>query len=86
MKETLKKVAVSHMGGKCVLCGYNRCMRALHFHHLNPHEKDFEISTKSSWYDIQHEIKKCVLLCSNCHAEVHDGLIDQEVLVELAER
>ncbi len=85
-KEFLKKAAVSYMGGKCILCGYNRCLRALHFHHLNPHEKSFNISSKSSWYDIAPELEKCVLLCSNCHAEVTSGMINHELLIELGER
>jgi len=74
------------MGGECIVCGYNRCMRALHFHHINSFEKEFNISEKSSWYDIERELKKCILLCSNCHAEYHSGLIDVEVLLELAEK
>lgn len=85
-KEFLKQSAVNYLGGGCLLCGYNRCLRALHFHHLNPHEKDFNISEKSTWYDIRNEIEKCVLLCANCHAEVHSGMIDHSLLLELGEK
>jgi 5-methylcytosine-specific restriction endonuclease McrA len=85
-REILKESAVNHLGGCCLLCGYNKCLRALHFHHINPHEKDFDISSKSTWYDIRDEIEKCVLLCANCHAEVHDGMVNHELLVELGER
>jgi 5-methylcytosine-specific restriction endonuclease McrA len=85
-KRSLKRTAVEYMGGCCVLCGYSRCTRALHFHHLNPHEKDYEVSSKTLWYDVQKELEKCVLLCANCHSEVHDGMIDHEILAELAER
>lgn len=64
-------------GGKCKLCGYNKCHRALHFHHLDPDKKSFGISEKGSthsWDKMVEESKKCVLLCSNCHAEVESGL------------
>ena len=43
------------------------------FHHLDPREKDFAISSKLSWTVVVEELKKCVLLCSNCHREAHDG-------------
>ena len=85
-KRNLKKAAIRHMGGKCVLCGYKRCWRAMHFHHINPHEKEFSISSSYNWADIEMELKKCVLLCANCHAEVHEDMVDLEVLLELAER
>ena len=85
-KEHLKRALVNHLGGCCLLCGYNRCFRALHFHHLNPHEKEFNISEKSTWHALHLEIEKCVLLCANCHAEVESGLIDHEVLAEIGER
>jgi len=85
-KEFLKDAAIRYMGGHCILCGYKRCHRALHFHHINPHEKDFNISEKSSWYEIKPELDKCALLCANCHAEYHSGMVDLEVLVELNER
>jgi len=89
MSNELKSLIVKFMGGKCVLCGYNKCMRAMHFHHLNPNEKDFNISKYKStynWTKVEIELEKCVLVCANCHAEIHEGLIDHELLVELAER
>jgi len=73
------------MGGECVICGYNRCLRALHFHHKNPHEKDFDISSRTRWNDIEVELEKCILVCSNCHMEIHDGIIDHETALFLAE-
>lgn len=66
-----------YMGGKCQICGYNKCSRALTFHHINPKEKSFGISARGftrSWDKIKKELDKCILLCSNCHMEVHDGL------------
>ena len=60
-------------GGECFLCGYDKCVAALEFHHTDPSQKDFEISKRWSMTDerIKAEIDKCVLICSNCHAEVH---------------
>ena len=84
-KKDLKRIAVNYKGGECLICGYKRCMSALHFHHVNPWEKDFNISEKSNWFDIKREIEKCVLLCANCHAEAHEGIIDPETLVDLEE-
>jgi len=85
MNKDLKRCAVRFMGGKCILCGYDRCLRSLHFHHLNPHEKDFDVSSKSTWNEVELELEKCVLLCANCHGEVHDGIVDHETLIELME-
>jgi len=76
LRKRMKEKAISLMGGECQICKYNKCSRALHFHHINPEEKDFNISLASSWEKAKSELDKCVLLCANCHAEVHDGLID----------
>ena len=67
------------LGGKCCLCGYNKCMDALHFHHKDESKKLFEISDaifsrrhgKHSDEDIQNEVQKCMLVCANCHHEIH---------------
>lgn len=70
-----KEILVNILGGKCIKCGYNKCVRALDFHHIDPKEKDFSISQK--WNTIikcLEEIKKCILLCSNCHRELHYGI------------
>ena len=76
-RRRLREMAREYKGGKCVLCGYNRCQRALSFHHLNPKTKGFGLSVKGltrSWQKIKDEIDKCVLLCANCHMEVHDKI------------
>lgn len=83
LKEDLKKRAVAFKGSKCILCGYHRCVAGLHFHHFNPHEKSCSISECTSWRQIKEELSKCVLVCANCHAEIHAGLVDLEILVEL---
>ncbi|SOK58727.1 Phage protein [Yersinia phage fHe-Yen9-04] len=76
-RKKLKIKSVEYLGGKCERCGYNKSMSALEFHHKDPSEKDFEISAKGitrSWQKIQIELDKCMLLCSNCHREIHDEL------------
>jgi hypothetical protein len=69
----IKREAIEYKGGQCSVCGYNKCLAALEFHHRDPEEKDFEIgSTRGkSWSSIKAEIDKCDLLCANCHRELH---------------
>lgn len=71
-----KRQAVQYAGGKCVICGYDRCLRALVFHHTDPEQKEYGIGGYAccSPETLRDEIDKCVLLCSNCHAEVHEGV------------
>lgn len=77
-RPLLKRRAIEYKGGKCEVCAYSKCVRALAFHHTDPTRKDFQISARmtSAWDVIVKELDKCVLLCANCHAEAHDGLID----------
>jgi len=72
-----KQKFVDYLGGKCSVCGYDKCNQALQFHHLDPTQKDFSISanTNKAWSKVQSELDKCILLCANCHSEVHAGLI-----------
>lgn len=64
-----------HRGGKCIRCGYSRCLKALEFHHLDPSQKDFTISNDHfKLKEAIEESKKCILLCSNCHKEFHNNL------------
>lgn len=81
-RRSIKAQAVAHFGGKCIICGYDRCLRSLTFHHINPKEKEFSISRLfKSWKKTLPELEKCALVCSNCHGEIHDGLISlQQVL------
>ena len=73
-RRVLREQAVAYKGGRCVICGYDRCPSAMDFHHVDSWTKDFSISQKmTSWKAIQPELDKTVLLCANCHREVHDG-------------
>jgi len=67
----------------CAVCGYNNCPDALHFDHLEPDQKSMEVSRMycHSKERIKEEIKKCRLLCANCHAEhtakqIEDGVFN----------
>ena len=64
------------MGDKCQICGYNKCIKALEFHHINPEEKDlnFNKAESKSWEATKTELQKCILVCANCHREIHDNL------------
>lgn len=77
-KHRIKERAVYIMGGKCQCCGYNKSIRALHFHHVDASTKKFSISSgvTRNWEDTLYELRKCVLVCANCHMEIHDGLIN----------
>ena len=79
-KRTKEKL-IEYKGGKCQVCGYNKCTSALEFHHLDPSQKDFTISggTKS-FENLKPEVDKCILVCANCHREIHAGLVDLELL------
>ncbi len=76
-RKQIRQMSLDYKGGKCQICGYNKCIRALDFHHRDPEKKDFGLSAKGytrSWDSVKTELKKCVLLCSNCHREVHEGI------------
>ena len=73
----LAKIKEKQFDGKCMRCGYNKCAKALDFHHLDPSKKDFTISNDHfRLKEAVKEVKKCILICSNCHKELHDGLWD----------
>jgi transposase len=75
-RRRVKEILVEEAGGCCRLCGYDRCCAALQFHHLDPAEKQFGVAQNGMARSIERlraEARKCVLLCSNCHAEVESG-------------
>lgn len=69
---------IAYKGGKCQICGYKRCNRSLTFHHLDPKTKTFNFAGNHTrkWVDIERELDKCILLCHNCHNEVHAGMTE----------
>lgn len=77
-RKRCKERIIIAMGGACCLCGYNKCHWALALHHLDPKEKDLAIgdirANPQNWITIVEELRKCILVCHNCHSEIHAGL------------
>jgi len=72
-----KLMLIEKMGSACSICGYDRNFAALEFHHTEPSKKLFQLDLRSlsnrKWEAIEDEVKKCRLLCSNCHTELHNS-------------
>jgi len=76
-RREIKRLLVAEAGGACAICGYDRSVQALQFHHLDPAGKSFSLAGGGLTRSLQRardEAAKCVLLCANCHAEVEVGL------------
>lgn len=77
-REKIKVMAIAYKGGKCQCCGYDKCTQALEFHHVDPTQKDFGLGAKGytrSWEKNKEELDKCVMVCANCHREIHYNII-----------
>ena len=76
-QQKIKRTLVDEAGGRCVACGYDRCIANLHFHHVNPADKSFAMSmaTGKALATYRAEAEKCVLVCANCHGEVEAGIL-----------
>lgn len=78
-RKLIKEKLIKYKGGKCEKCGYCKNIHALEFHHINPNGKEFTISSKNiSLKKLKKEVDKCILLCSNCHREMHDEIKKNE--------
>ncbi len=83
-KQTIKRgranrlIYIDYMGGKCLNCGYSKCVEALEFHHIDKFKKDPTFKSIRYWgfEKAKKELDKCVLLCSNCHREEHSVLLN----------
>ena len=76
-RKKLKLLLVEYKGNKCERCGYDKCVDALDFHHLDPLQKEFGLSHKGltrSIDKLKAEADKCILVCANCHREIHAGI------------
>ena len=77
-RRTTKNRIITSMGGCCQACGYSKCQDSLELHHIDPTEKEFGIgairANPISWDKIVTELRKCILLCANCHREVHANI------------
>lgn len=83
-RQKMKAKLIDYKGGKCEKCGYSKCNRALTFHHIDPTQKDFNISHKSwSFENLKNELDKCLMLCMNCHMEEHDKIDKQNQISKI---
>ena len=79
-----KAKAVAYKGGKCCICGYSKCAGALDFHHVDPKTKNSKLGAGYQLHKLRAaekwaELDKCILVCSNCHAEIHAGMTSLKV-------
>ena len=80
--KEFKELLVALKGTSCKICNYSKCYQALEFHHLDPTQKEYQISNlKSHSLDtIKLELDKCILVCANCHREIHYGFYPEYLL------
>lgn len=87
-QRQFKKICVDYKGGKCIKCGYDKCIAGLEFHHRDPSQKDFTIGQNKNYSEecmknkIYPELDKCDLVCRNCHAEIHFIGLPQEPIIK----
>lgn len=88
-RQVLKKRAVDFMGGGCMVCGCAKHPCVFDFHHVDPKTKSFGISGSGitrSWEAVQEEMRKCILVCANCHREISLGLHNDLVIAGIHEK
>jgi hypothetical protein len=77
--EGKRRILSEIFGDGCSICGYSRCSTALEFHHVDASVKEQTpsklINNYSTIERMLEEVNKCVLVCSNCHREIHAGLL-----------
>ena len=77
-RKTIRSNIIEYKGGSCVLCKYDKCANALDLHHLDAATKEFGLSSQGltrGWEKVKAEADKCILVCANCHREIHAGLV-----------
>jgi hypothetical protein len=74
--QKVRRILLEEAGGRCAVCGYDRCLPNLHFHHVDPGQKAFrmDMGRGKSLAAYQAEARKCVLVCANCHGEIESGM------------
>ena len=83
-RQKYRSSVIKLISGGCQICSYNRCFRNIVFHHLR--DKQFQLDERHFQYafkTILNEIRKCMIVCHNCHGEIHAGLFSTEKLNEL---
>lgn len=77
-RKRTKLRIIEAMGGRCCECGYSFCQDVLELHHLEPSDKKFSFggirARPRSWKTIVEELKKCIMVCANCHREIEAGV------------
>lgn len=78
VRKRRKQLFVDRFGGKCSICGYDKCINSLDFHHIDPNKKEYPPSylMNLSIENAQKELEKCILVCKNCHGEIHSENYD----------
>ena len=78
---------IEYKGGKCIKCGYDKNISALDFHHIDKETKEFELDARklsnTHINKLKEEVEKCVLLCANCHRELHHPHLDKNNIPNL---
>jgi hypothetical protein len=77
-RQVVKSKLINEFGGKCKICSYDKCVRALEFHHIDSSKKSFGLAHKGfsrNYKKSLEEAKKCILVCANCHRELEAGII-----------
>lgn len=81
---------IKSRGGKCEVCGYDKNLSALQFHHKDPNTKKFPLDARHlsnrTMEEINNELDKCMLVCANCHAELHNPDLDIEIVKNKIEK
>lgn len=79
--DNIRNLRNARKSSGCEICGYNRCLDALDFHHL--HNKKFEVNNRKVGYlKMMKEMSKCIVVCANCHREIHAGAIKEPIREE----
>lgn len=75
-RRNVTRILKEEHGARCGVCGYDRCLAALDFHHRDPTKKELGIGTGNTpgIARLRLEARKCLLVCANCHREIHAGL------------
>lgn len=77
-RKKAKEYLAAAFGGSCTICGYNKTITALDYHHIDPTKKEMLLSVAcsngTSWKKIIQEARKCTMVCCRCHREIHAGV------------
>ena len=74
------------VGRQCWFCGYDKTFTNLCFHHVERENKNFGLTTREligyAWKRVIAEMRKCILICHNCHGEIHENIISFNKVAE----